>query len=854
MPPIHSSLQDLQRKYVSGLPERVSKLRSLYRRVRLTDSRPEDLQVVYRQVHSLTGSAGTYGLQSFAEASLRVESKLKAVLDEEIVSDHEVWEEIDTELIEIERLAQSCFVGNAPGSSPNHNRQLIKRAPSIYLVEHDTQHADSLVSALHASGYQPKLFTSLADFERACMQEPLPEVVVLDAELFGDDSAVVHAFDQLKSQIDRLPPTVFISERDNLDSRLAAYRAGARRYLLKPVLPRVLIELLDALTNRMPPEPYRVLLVDDDEAMLEAESSVLRAAGLTVKALSEPLSTLNAINDFRPEVVVLDVHMPEVSGPELAAIIREQESYLSLPIIFLSGETDMQHQLHALNLGGDDFLIKPVEAEYLISAVTARARRARENNVIQDRLRTELYEREREHLTLDHHALVSVTDTKGDIIEVNDRFCRVSGYSREELLGRNHRVVKSGEHPPTLYKDIWWTITQGHVWQGEICNRRKDGSLYWVSTTITPFLDGSGRPYQYVSIRTEITELKVREEAQRRENAVRAIIGEVAGELFSANAESLDDVVEAVLGLAGEHLKVDHAYLFLLSNDGSRMTNTHEWLASGSHTRQPRLQDLTPNSFPWLWQQILKEQSILVGDVRSLPKAASLEKVMFESQDIRAFSCFPIRKGSEILGFLGFDQRKSVRDWRKAATDLFGLMAGLIGNALERTKSERLAQAARERLRRGQMFANIGTWEWNIKSGDLFWTERIAPLFGYAEGDLETSYENFLAAIHPDDRRLVVDAVDACLTHDTPYNIEHRVVWPDGTVRWLAERGAVLRDAQGEALTMLGVVQDIDDRKKAELELSERQKQLEEAQSLASLGNWSADIESGRLTRISHAV
>lgn len=123
---------------------------------------------------------------------------------------------------------------------------------------------------------------------------------------------------------------------------------------------------------------------------------------------------------------------------------------------------------------------------------------------------------------------------------------------------------------------------------------------------------------------------------------------------------------------------------------------------------------------------------------------------------------------------------------------------------------------AKERLRRGQIFANIGTWEWNIITNDLYWSERIAPLFGHTEGTLETSYDNFLASIHPDDRQSVIDAVNACIESDAPYEIEHRIVWPDGTIRWLMERGAVIRDSNGKPLQMLGVVQDVTERVAAE--------------------------------------
>lgn len=285
-------------------------------------------------------------------------------------------------------------------------------------------------------------------------------------------------------------------------------------------------------------------------------------------------------------------------------------------------------------------------------------------------LRATLYERDRHQQAVNAHAIVSAADSSGNITYVNDKFCEVSGYSLDELLGHNHRILKSGEHQPEFYDDMWHTISRGDIWSGEVCNRRKDGQHYWVESSIIPFLDASGLPYQYISIRTDITQLKQHEEVLR---------------------------------------------------------------------------------------------------------------------------------------------------------------------------------TSEERLRRGQAYANIGTWDWNIETGELFWSDRVAPLFGHVQGTLDTTYENFVNAIHVDDRQAVLAAINACVQRDVPYQIEHRVVWPDGSVRWLLECGAVTRDASSKARHMLGVVQDIHGRKQAELALLESEKRLQEAQSMARLGHWHADMESGEL-------
>src|SRR5690242_17423462 len=151
---------------------------------------------------------------------------------------------------------------------------------------------------------------------------------------------------------------------------------------------------------------------------------------------------------------------------------------------------------------------------------------------------------------LDQSTIVAITDQRGIINYVNEEFCRISKYSREELLGQDHRIINSGYHSKEFIRNLWTTIASGKVWKGELRNRAKDSSIYWVDTTIVPFLDGEGKPYQYVAIRHDITQLKLAEEQIRQQTIElqRAAQLSFTGELAAGLAHEIKNPLAGIQG------------------------------------------------------------------------------------------------------------------------------------------------------------------------------------------------------------------------------------------------------------------------------------------------------------------
>ncbi len=155
---------------------------------------------------------------------------------------------------------------------------------------------------------------------------------------------------------------------------------------------------------------------------------------------------------------------------------------------------------------------------------------------------------------LDRSAIVAITDRAGTIIHVNDKFCQISKYFREELLGKNHRILNSGYHSREFFVEMWKCISSGQVWEAEIQNRAKDGTFYWVNTTIVPFLDENGKIYQYVSIRYEITQRKIAEERMKIYSGKLERSNQELQDFASIAAHDLQEPLRKILTF-GERLK-----------------------------------------------------------------------------------------------------------------------------------------------------------------------------------------------------------------------------------------------------------------------------------------------------------
>jgi len=246
-------------------------------------------------------------------------------------------------------------------------------AKHIYLWPAHSPEMQEAARQLGYYGYTSHLFDTPEQLLQASA-ECLPTCVLVDCTL-ACNLEVTQAQDL--RQLAQLVPIACISDHSHIADRLAAVRMGCQAYFTRPLDNTALLDTLDRLTAPAQAEAGKVLIIDDSPSLAAFYAANLSEAGFMCTVVTDPLKSLEALYDHPPELILLDMNMPGATGQEIAKVIRQQDAYLSTPIVFLSAESDIGRQREAMSLGGDEFLQKPIQPEHLISAVRSRVIRYR---------------------------------------------------------------------------------------------------------------------------------------------------------------------------------------------------------------------------------------------------------------------------------------------------------------------------------------------------------------------------------------------------------------------------------------------------------------------------------------------
>lgn len=241
-----------------------------------------------------------------------------------------------------------------------------------------------------------------------------------------------------------------------------------------------------------------VLVVDDSTAVSKNIQQILEKILLKVYIAKDGISAIELLaKNSHISMIISDYNMPNMNGLELIKTLKSDIKYSKLPILIITGENDNNLKIKLYKYGANDVILKPVLEEELSS------------KIIHIFLNMKQMEEIREfNKIVDDNVITSSTDTSGKIILVSNAFCEISGYTREELIGKNHNILRHPDMPDLLYADLWKTITSGKVWRGELKNRKKDGSYYWVDAIIEPKFSKDNHIIGFNALRHNITDKK----------------------------------------------------------------------------------------------------------------------------------------------------------------------------------------------------------------------------------------------------------------------------------------------------------------------------------------------------------
>lgn len=372
------ALRELSERYARELPQKLAEIEGIWESARNGPHSREALVAMQRLIHGLDVSASMLGVPDLSAPAREIAAVIKMVLRRDGVLNPDEIANVETLLADLHRSAEPSAVATRfDASSASYPRYVREDMPRVvYTLEDDPEAAASLQTQLGRFGYDVQTIETAEAMVEAIARNK-PYAVLVDVDLAGEGFSAAHSIAQLSRSSPDRPPVLFLSSRGDMASRLEAIRAGAVAYFTKPVRIAELVDKLDRLVAWETPEPYRIMIVDSDVGRAEFCRAVLREAGMHVDVVTDPALLITLVNDQNPELLLIALDMPGCSGDELAQAVHQVPSHVSLPVVFLAPDWNLNRQIALMNMGGDALLPLPVDSGQLIATVIARVERYR---------------------------------------------------------------------------------------------------------------------------------------------------------------------------------------------------------------------------------------------------------------------------------------------------------------------------------------------------------------------------------------------------------------------------------------------------------------------------------------------
>lgn len=372
-------LQKIREAYIKQLPAQMEKIRASYAEFVLGEQGGVPLEDLHRRIHTMKGACASFRLSMLSSAAMAGEQLANEALQAETPLDRQWHQKIQELFARMEREISTIDPMQGMELQIQELAIAAERMPErerkvVYLCEDDSYQRLTLATQIGCFGFEVLSFGEPEHLVNAVQSAP-PDVIVMDIIFPDRPLGGCDVMQTIQAGRAAPLPTVFISSQGSFENRLSAVRAGSNAYFVKPVNMTELCATLSILTSAVEPEPYRIMIVDDEPQLAEFHALILQEAGMITLTISDPLQVMSPLFEFKPDLILMDMYMPGCNGMELAKAIRQVGAYFSIPIVYLSSETDTNKQFQAMQIGGDAFLTKPIEPQRLVSSVAVRAER-----------------------------------------------------------------------------------------------------------------------------------------------------------------------------------------------------------------------------------------------------------------------------------------------------------------------------------------------------------------------------------------------------------------------------------------------------------------------------------------------
>lgn len=372
---LEARIHSIKMSFVASLPSHIVELGNYWKILRHTGWDVHAAQELQSLVHRLAGSGGTFGFPDISRTAAVLDVSLGEALhlgDNVSPEKTVLLEGQVNDLLMVINAALNSTV-DASAELPVLTSRVSEDKGLVVVIDDDKLLCERIVAVLEDIGYRVATFAEPPK-AIALLQEEQPVLVLLDLMFPGQRWPAFEVIADIRGETAQRTPMVVMSGHADFRSRLQATRAGADAYLVKPLDDNYLIETVTQLASRPSDDNWRCLVVDDDELLARQLVEWLRESGMVAEWVSAPRHSWLKVREFRPDVLVLDVNMPECNGIEFATMLRQDVNTAQLPIVFLTSETAERTRRDAMAAGADDYLLKPIGRDALIEAVVARAR------------------------------------------------------------------------------------------------------------------------------------------------------------------------------------------------------------------------------------------------------------------------------------------------------------------------------------------------------------------------------------------------------------------------------------------------------------------------------------------------